>query len=443
MRVSGVVVLVCVCAALALRVLPYAPASFNDNGGAAPLLPRLASLARHLRDRVELSTPLTSFARLYEGHYLQSSTHLRQANGTAQYAGGVNHQPPLVLLALHPLLEDTLREFKVSILFATLDLLIALMLYRIARWHQRRTLAVTGPRFSHDLLAKPAFPATVAALYLLSPFAVITCAGLSIGVLSNFFTVAAFFCATVQALFPLAVLCLAVATYCSIYPVVFFPTLLVILLHRKQSALLRAIFFVFEFAACLAWLLVLSFISCGSWDFVDAVYRFTVTVQELTPNIGLFWYFFIEIFEHFNTFFIFVFQAHIFVYIVPLAIRFWRYPMLMWWTLAAFLAIFVPYPSVADLTLHLAILPLVWHQVKGNRYSMAMVVMLLSFFLLLPILWCMWITYGSGNANFYYALNLVYCALHLLFIADCLAVTVKQDYLAKHAEPVSDSKKNS
>lgn len=52
------------------------------------------------------------------------------------------------------------------------------------------------------------------------------------------------------------------------------------------------------------------------------VYTFIFTVPDLRPNIGLFWYFFTEVFEHFLSFFLAVFQVQIFVYAFPLAYKF-------------------------------------------------------------------------------------------------------------------------
>ncbi len=43
---------------------------------------------------------------------------------------------------------------------------------------------------------------------------------------------------------------------------------------------------------------------------------------DLTPNVGLFWYYFTEAFTHFRPFFIFLFQYHVLVYVIPLTIRF-------------------------------------------------------------------------------------------------------------------------
>jgi len=47
-----------------------------------------------------------------------------------------------------------------------------------------------------------------------------------------------------------------------------------------------------------------------------------LSVPDQTPNLGLFWYFFTETFEHFRVFFLCVFQMNAFVYVIPLTIRF-------------------------------------------------------------------------------------------------------------------------
>ena len=47
-----------------------------------------------------------------------------------------------------------------------------------------------------------------------------------------------------------------------------------------------------------------------------------LTVPDLTPNVGLFWYFFTEAFEHFRVFFLCVFQINAFLYVLPLSVRF-------------------------------------------------------------------------------------------------------------------------
>lgn len=43
-------------------------------------------------------------------------------------------------------------------------------------------------------------------------------------------------------------------------------------------------------------------------------------MDDLTPNVGIFWYFFTEIFQHFELFFRVLFQLHLFVYPLPFAL---------------------------------------------------------------------------------------------------------------------------
>lgn len=47
----------------------------------------------------------------------------------------------------------------------------------------------------------------------------------------------------------------------------------------------------------------------------------SLMVSDLTPNLGLFWYFFIEMFDQFRPFFILVFQIHVFIFAAPISIK--------------------------------------------------------------------------------------------------------------------------
>lgn len=53
------------------------------------------------------------------------------------------------------------------------------------------------------------------------------------------------------------------------------------------------------------------------WDLLSSL-----TIPDLTPTIGLGWYFFIEMFDHFRSFFVGVFQLHILSYLAPLTYAF-------------------------------------------------------------------------------------------------------------------------
>lgn len=60
-----------------------------------------------------------------------------------------------------------------------------------------------------------------------------------------------------------------------------------------------------------------------------ATHRCQQRVDDLAPNMGLWWYFFSEIFEHFRTFFLFVFHVQSLLLLVPLTIRLRRSPLVL------------------------------------------------------------------------------------------------------------------
>lgn len=48
---------------------------------------------------------------------------------------------------------------------------------------------------------------------------------------------------------------------------------------------------------------------------------FRITAPDLTPNVGLYWYFFTEMFEQFRPFFTYVFLINICIYSIPLSTK--------------------------------------------------------------------------------------------------------------------------
>lgn len=95
---------------------------------------------------------------------------------------------------------------------------------------------------------------------------------------------------------------------------------------------------------------------------IFCLFVFRLTVPDLRPNIGLFWYFFTEMFEHFRMLFICAFQINCaFLYLVPLTLRLHDEPMLLATSLTALMAIFKSYPSLGDVGFYLALLPMWKH----------------------------------------------------------------------------------
>lgn len=52
--------------------------------------------------------------------------------------------------------------------------------------------------------------------------------------------------------------------------------------------------------------------------------------------------------------------------------------------------------------------------------------------MLAPVNWYFWTHLGSGNANFYYAITLVYNAVHVLLIVDVIRTHVWQRTLEQN-----------
>lgn len=91
----------------------------------------------------------------------------------------------------------------------------------------------------------------------------------------------------------------------------------------------------------------------------DYASSFRFFYRDLQPNIGLFWYFFTEMFEHFRTMFLITFQMNATVlYLVPLSLKLRKEPILLATILVGLMSIFRAYPCVGDVAFYLALLPL-------------------------------------------------------------------------------------
>jgi phosphatidylinositol glycan class U len=189
-----------------------------------------------------------------------------------------------------------------------------------------------------DIVSKPKKipldPEWISNLYLMNPLSIAACIGLSSGLFSNFFTLLAL-SGAIQNKPTRSMLSLALSTYLSFYPIVFLPICLVLLSKKRQASLMFLFF-------CTLFLMA-SYALIGSWNFLESTYGVLITVSDLTPNIGLYWYFFIEVFETFKLFFICLFQFVIFIFIIPTTIRFYKHPLFTMYVLATILAILKPY----------------------------------------------------------------------------------------------------
>lgn len=134
------------------------------------------------------------------------------------------------------------------------------------------------------------------------------------------------------------------------------------------------------YGSILASLVYLSYLIIGSWSFLGNTIGFILAVPDLRPNIGLYWYFFTEMFEHFKWLFIASFQINVgLLYVVPLALRLRKDPMLLAFAYLAIITIFKSYPSIGDVGFYMALLPL-WQHLFQRK-----LIVLMSFLFILRI----------------------------------------------------------
>ena len=115
------------------------------------------------------------------------------------------------------------------------------------------------------------------------------------------------------------------------------------------------------FFATFALLLGLSSILLPSFQFIPSVYLTPLQLPDLTPNPGLWWYFFIEMFDAFRSFFLGVFWLHMLSYSVPLCLRLRKQPLAAVVLMMGVIAIFEPYANIGDVGAWLSCLCLLGH----------------------------------------------------------------------------------
>ncbi|OJJ02402.1 hypothetical protein ASPVEDRAFT_62451 [Aspergillus versicolor CBS 583.65] len=388
------------------------------------LLLLFPSLPDLLTGRVEVSTPVTSFKRLQEGLFLYN-------RNVSPYDGGVFHQAPLLLpiFSLLPNAQDC--PLPTALFYSLVDLLNANALVTISD----STQAVSGRLYSSIRKHLKWDGAVVAAWFLFNPFTIATCLGRSTAVFTSTGILYAL-SAAVQGHSLNSMFALGFASYLSIYPALLFIPLVLLCYDRQaqrsQSSPSIALFVMKHFAVFLlsvAGLLGISLLIIGDFPMlISATYGFQLLVPDLTPNIGLWWYFFIEIFDSFRDFFLGVFWLHLAAYAGSLTVRLRRQPLFVVTSLLGIFAVFKPYPSISDASLYFALLPLYRHIFPLMRYTFFSVSAILYASLLGPAFYHLWIYAGSGNANFFYAITLVWSLGLSLVIADTVFAALRDEW---------------
>ncbi|KAM3321859.1 phosphatidylinositol glycan anchor biosynthesis class U protein [Capsicum chacoense] len=416
----------------------------------------------NLATRPEVSTPVTSLRRLAEGYWLTQSS-------MSPYAGSMYHGSPLLLSVLGPLtmkkIEGQPYHLLCSLVSVIADFISAMLIratglkLRMA-YCERLKLLGLGKLFEvSEILPSEDIAALV---YLWNPFTIVTCVGFNTAPVENLFIILSLYGACTRVA-PLAAFGWVIASHLSLYPtILIIPVILLLgngpdatpkkllLMYKKDeggsSSKGRVVnglteqksfswrpvglFFVWVFI----WTLYTLFM-CGIFmrnygglsEMFSRTYGFILTVKDLSPNIGVLWYFFAEVFEFFRDFFLIVFHLNILFMILPLAIRLNHRPCFLAFVYMAICSMLKPYPSVGDSALYLALLALFFNELAEMQFSFFLFCGYVGVSLLSPVMHNLWIWRGTGNANFYFATGMAYACFQIILVVESVSAMLNHD----------------
>ncbi|TPX58888.1 hypothetical protein PhCBS80983_g02848 [Powellomyces hirtus] len=277
-------------------------------------------------------------------------------------------------------------------------------------------------------------PEDIGAMYLLNPYSIITCLSQST-LLFTLIAIVGGIQYAIKGNRNASMLFIAVAAYLSFYPAMMMAPAILLLSTQTSRPVMQALKSALPlFLAFLVALLGLSYLLVGTWDFLPSTYGVILSVPDLTPNIGLFWYFFIEMFEQFRPFFLCVFQIMVFIFVIPIALVFREHPLFVAYATTAIMAIFKSYPSVGDTALYLAFFTMHQELYKYMR-NMFLVFNALFFASILgPLFHYLWVYAGSGNANFYFAITLVFGLAQIILLTDTGHALILREWERLHPD---------
>lgn len=374
---------------------------------------------------VQVVSPVTSWFRVTECVALASKQ-------MSPYSGDICHHPPLVVQFFQVLPAGYSFWF-----FLFCDILTAMVLYTAAASYTSKQLSdqeKNKTKYASDtavLLLDECklrnVPLTVMAFYLVNPYTLVSCVAQSTVILSNLVTAMVLLC-MVNRWFSLSCVCIAMSSYLSLYPIMLLVPVTIYACQKSCSVTVPVIKCLTSLILMLCGLLYTSYKMDSSWQFVYSVYGFILEAPDLTPNMGLFWYFFLEMFDHFRLFFLWVYQINAFIYTVPLAVIFRKQPMLICYALISLVTLFKSYSTFGDLSLPIALLPLWSYTYRYMRNVLLIMAMLLFTSVLGPGMWHLWVYAGSGNSNFFYAVTLAYCTAQIFLLSDVLYAHLRYEY---------------
>lgn len=369
------------------------------------------------------STPLNSYRSLNEGIFLLSN------NMNPYIQGEIIHHPPLLLNFFKIIKESQIDDnINVNLFFSMIDVFICLQLIKI------NTRLNNKDKFTSF---------KIACFYMFNPFTLLSTFCKSTYLINNL-VIVSMFSALVNNQFSIAIIFLSISSYLTYYS--WYLLIPICYYGYKIKGLKNILKLVILFLSCISLLLLQSYVLCAnSFNFIDLCYLTIIKFKKITPNLGLWWYFFTEIFEFFNDFYLSIFNLYSFIYVMPISMRF-IVPnnklnlLFAIWLIIGIINFTKAYPVLADYSLFYSTIFLFkpfFNHLKFTlivSYSALFVVILQS-----PTFYTVWMILNSGNANFFYALGLALNLVQIVILSDFIWSFLQNEYYQEH--PVKDGEK--
>eukprot|EP00040_Diaphanoeca_grandis_P044298 m.11907 g.11907 ORF g.11907 m.11907 type:complete len:428 (+) comp9045_c0_seq1:281-1564(+) len=401
--------------------------------------PEVSSISQLLARRPEIVTPLTSPV-----HSTECIALINQ--GQSPYSGSICHEPP-VALYFHSLF-DSHRHVK-ALLYVLLDVGSALLLSsmfvseltlrqakeadalkRLESTNHQQWVRLRDAPILSKWLHTSDWP-LIATLWLANPLNIMVSVAQSVSVAHNFLCILSVWCMMNHRVAAGAIV-VACATHVGVYPVVLvFP--LIAQANNKVTALV-------VFVVSLGALVLFSFSFEENWKWVFPTLGTVTYVADLTPNIGLCWYLLTEMFDHFRDYFIALLHISTVLMVMSVSLKFWREPLFLATMLVGIISVVKTYPSVADFALFLGLVSVRQHLGPYIKFSLLISGCLLACTILFPMFWYTWMGDAGGNANFYYAITLVYAFAQSLFLNGLFRAHLTHEHVLLHGLPNSHMK---
>lgn len=272
-------------------------------------------------------------------------------------------------------------------------------------------------------------PFFCALAYLFNPYSILNCVGMTTTVWSNFL-LSVMVLALAKEMKLACLLALALETQKNFYPAILIVPIALSFSESSNSKIISRVVTVLAFLGILASVQYLSYHLMGSsWKFLDSTYGFIIHCRDLTPNIGLFWYFFTEMFDHFRELFLYTFQLNTTIlYLLPLTFTFKDCPEFLLTVLLSLITIFRSYPCIGDVAFYMSLIPL-WRRVAPfMSHNFIVIATFLVTSILGPTVYHLWMYANSANANFYFGVTLVFCTANIFLLTDLTFAYLKMKF---------------